>query len=102
MMEEFHKQAALLGLKKMFEGKHFSICVVKEALTIIGGHLSSKDEAAMRALHCIDFKDMSPDLRKMLFVKVMEVLSNEPLFNTELLAAALDDKHTRGIARLLQ
>ncbi|MFA6064048.1 MAG: hypothetical protein WC736_15775 [Gallionella sp.] len=102
MIEAFHKQAALLGLKKMFEGKHFSICVVKEALVILGGHLSDKDEAAMRALHCIDFADMPPDLRKMLFTKVMEVLSGEPLFNTELLSAAMDGEHASGFRRLLQ
>jgi len=101
-MDEFHKQAALLGLKKMFEGKHFDICVVKEALTIINGHLDKKDEAAMRALHCVDFKDMSPDLRKMLFTKVMEVLSAEPLFNTELLSAAMDGRYTCMSGGLLQ
>jgi len=89
-MDEFHKQAALTGLKKMFAGKHFDICVVKEALTITGCFMNAKDEAAMRALHCVNFTDMSPDLRKMLFVKVMEVLSAEPSFNTELLSAVMD------------
>jgi len=38
----------------------------------------------------------------MLFSKVMEVLSGEPLFNTELLSAAMDDRHSGGIRRLLQ
>jgi len=102
VIEEFHKQAAILGLKKMFESDRFSICIVRESLKIIGGHLSVKDDAAMSALHCIAFADMSPDLRKMLFSKVMEVLSGEPLFNTELLSAAMDDRHSGGIRRLLQ
>lgn len=101
MIDEFHKQAALLGLKKMFEGKHFDICKVKEALTIAGCHMNIKDEAAMRALHCIDFADMTPDLRKMLFAKVMEVLSGEQLFDIELLSSGLDGKHTGVFSRLL-
>lgn len=100
-MDEFHKQAAILGLKKMFEGNHFSICIVTETLTITGGHLDKKDEAAMRALHCIDFKDMSKELRQMLFTKVMEVLSAEPIFNTELLSAALDGGRAGFHERLL-
>lgn len=101
MIDEFQKQAVLLGLKRMFDGPRFDICVVRHALTIIGTYLDKKDEAAMSALHCIDFKDMSPDLRKMLFVKVMEVLSAEPSFNTELISSALDGGHAGFYGRLL-
>ncbi|WP_333710335.1 hypothetical protein [Malikia spinosa] len=100
-MDEFHKQAAILGIKKMFEGRRFSICEVRHAMVITGGRMSAKDEAAMSALHCIDFTDMSKELRQMLFTKVMEVLSGEPIFNTELISAALDDGRAGFHERLL-
>ena len=100
-MNEFHKQAAITGLKKMFKSKYFSIGVVQEACTIAGVHLNEKDMAAMRALHCVDFADMSDDLKKMLFAKVMEVLSAEQSFNIELLSSALDGGRTGFYGGLL-
>ncbi|HEY4698707.1 MAG TPA: hypothetical protein VIH29_11995 [Gallionella sp.] len=98
MIEEFHKQAILLALKKMMEGKHFNICTLNEALEITGGRLNSKDKAALGALHCIDWADMSLGLRNMVFAKIMEVLQHEPEFNMELLEAAI---HRPGAMRLL-
>ncbi|OGT03321.1 MAG: hypothetical protein A2143_08115 [Gallionellales bacterium RBG_16_57_15] len=98
MIEQFHKQAILLALKKMMEGKHFNICTLDQAMEITGVRLNSKDSAALRALHCIDWADMSPELRRMVFAKIMEVLQHEPEFNMELLEAAIQRP---GVMRLL-
>lgn len=89
-ISEFQKQAAITGLKKMFQGRYFDICIVNEVLTISGGVLSRKDEAALRALHCVNFGDMTKELRQMLFLKVMEVISDGTDLDMALIDIAMD------------
>lgn len=91
-MNEFHKAAAMQGLKDMLEGDHFSICDLRSALEITGGKLSTKDEAAFKLLHCVKWKDMPPELRQMTQLKILEVLNDQPILATELIASALDGK----------
>lgn len=92
MIEEFHRMAVEAGIKKMLEGKHFSICDLEAALVITGGQMSKRDQAAFRAIHCMDWADMSPELRKMTFDKIMEVLNAEPFFNLECIPAKLAER----------
>ena len=91
-MNEFHKAAALQGLKDMLEGDNFSICDLKAVLKITGGTLSTKDEAAFSLLHCVKWKDMTLELRQMTQLKILEVLNDQPILTAELIATALDCK----------
>lgn len=100
-MNEFHKQAALCGLKKTLEGRYFDITMLKNAMKITGSQMSSKDEAALTMLHCVDWKDMPPELAQMVQLKIMEILNDQPVLTTELLSAALDGKHPSMSSRLL-
>ena len=50
-------------LKTMMAGGHLSICVVDELLKLTGGIPDARTYNRLRALHCVNFKDMTPALR---------------------------------------
>ena len=95
MIDEFHKLAATAAIKNILEGKHFSICELRAVLVITGGALNKKDEAAFTCLHCVNWADMSPELRQMTFDKIMEAVNAEPFFNLECLSAGMDERFPR-------
>jgi hypothetical protein len=52
--------------------------------------MSQDTYASLMTLHCVKWKDMSADLQKMMQLKILEVLNDQPTLTTELLSAALD------------
>lgn len=75
-MTEFQQRAAAVALVKMLNGKSFSICDLDSIAKTMGreASLAGKDYAALRALHCIDWADMGPDLTRMVGEKCLELL----------------------------
>jgi hypothetical protein len=77
---EFHRRAAVAATTKMLTGKHFSICDLDAIAATIGRKqaLSGQDYAALRAVHCMDWADMGPDLARMVREKCLELLGLPP------------------------
>lgn len=75
-MTEFQQRAAAVALVKMLNGKSFSICDLDSIAKTMGreASLAGKDYAALRALHCVDWADMGPDLTRMVGEKCLELL----------------------------
>ncbi len=86
-MNDFQREAAITALRVMFEGKYFSISTVDKCIKISGCvPPDPKDYQALSAMHCVDFSDMSADLRKMVLAKTMQIFEN-PKFDTEVIGA---------------
>jgi len=74
-MEDFIKEVVLTAMKKMFQGSHFSICDVDRCLKLTGSIPNGQDYDALSALHCINWRDMAPNLRETVFEKTVAMLS---------------------------
>lgn len=78
---EFHRRAASVALVKMFHGsRHFSVCDLDAVADTLDrkAYLAGRDYAALRALHCVDWATMGPDLRRMVHEKCFELLGLPP------------------------
>jgi len=85
-MDEFHRQAAITALRVMFEGSHFSICTVDKCMKLSGCIANPKDYQALHALHCVDFAEMTQELRQMVLAKTMQIFEN-PKFDIGVISA---------------
>lgn len=76
-MDKFKAEAVNLLLDKLFnEQSYFSICSVDKMGDVIGCNIDCYEHIeTLRALHCIKYKKMSPELRESLPLMVMECLS---------------------------
>lgn len=79
-LSEFQQRAAAVAVTKMLTGKHFSICDLDAIAATIGRKqaLAGQDYAALRAVHCMDWADMGPDLARMVREKCLELLGLPP------------------------
>ena len=79
-LSEFHQRAAAVAVNKMLTGRHFSICDLDTLGKLLGRtqHLAGVDYQALHALHCVDWGDMDPDLRRMVREKCLELLGLPP------------------------
>lgn len=79
-ISEFQRRAAAAATTKMLTGKHFSICDLDAIAVTIGrkSALAGQDYAALRAVHCMDWADMGPDLARMVREKCLELLGLPP------------------------
>lgn len=86
-MNEFQREAAITALKVMFEGKYYNICTVETCIKLSDCiPPNRKDYQALKALHCVNFSDMSASLRQMTLAKTMQIFEN-PKFDTEVIGA---------------
>lgn len=51
-------------MKLMKETSYFDICRFDQMCKVYGAIADSRDYAALRLLHCIDWRDMEPETRK--------------------------------------
>lgn len=72
----FQLAAAKCAIQKMFNGDKFYVCDVDDAATAIGrkGYICNADRSALRALHCMTWGDMGPELAAMVRSKCVEWL----------------------------
>lgn len=93
-MNDFQREAAITALKLMFEGRYFNISTVDKCIKISGCvPPDRKDYQALNALHCVDFADMSANLRQMTLAKTMQIFET-PKFDTEVIGALFNDNKT--------
>lgn len=70
-------EASIIALNKMMRGGHFSICAVTHVADIHGIKTDGPAFTILRALHCVDFKDMTPDVRNAIPELIKECLLNK-------------------------
>lgn len=75
-MTEIQAEVARHALAKMVDEGYFSISAVDEILKLTGGVPAKEDYDALRALHCVKFRDMSQRLRQMFPTLLERVLSS--------------------------
>lgn len=80
-LSEFQQRAAAVAVTKLLTGKHFSICDLDAIAQTIGrkSAMAGQDYAALRALHCVDWVDMGPELARMTREKCLELLGLPPV-----------------------
>ena len=77
----FEREAVRMALVKMFDGQgYFDICTVDTCVKITGAIPTPRDYAALRALHCVSWSLMTPDMRREVGERVLKVLA-EPSFS---------------------
>jgi hypothetical protein len=67
------------ALKKMLKSGHFSICTIDDILKLTGSVPRGQDYNLLHALHCVDYKDMPPELLRGLPLLLQRVLGSERL-----------------------
>ena len=62
------------ALNKLFSERHFSVCTLDTVMKVM--NISDKSDAykQLHALHCVDYADMSDDMRQVLPMLVNEAL----------------------------
>jgi len=75
-LTDFHRRAAGVAIKKMLGGTGFSICDLDAIAKTLGREaaLAGKDYAALRALHCVPWADMGPELAEMVRRTCLDLL----------------------------
>lgn len=73
---EFHQRSAAAALMKMFASSYFDICILDAIAKTLGkqGRCAGRDYDALRAIHCMHWADMGPDLARMAKEKILEIL----------------------------
>ena len=73
-MDDIQKMAATAALQKMMADGYISICTIDKILKMTGGIPDRKDYDVLHMLHCVSFKDMSPELLRGLPVIMQRVI----------------------------
>jgi len=85
----FERDVVTIALKELFHSRSFSICDVDKIGKILGTNPSRHPGYKyLRALHCVDYADMTNTVRDELPQRVMECLKPDSL-NFEAMAFAL-------------
>ena len=75
-LTEWQKLITAQALKKMFTGKHFSICDLDNIAKTLGVNGGGRLRDELATLHCVDYADMHPAIREQLPQKVCEYLQS--------------------------
>lgn len=51
------------AVRKLFDQGHFSICELDKIIDIVGARQGGEAYKLLRALHCVDYAKMQPELR---------------------------------------
>jgi Flp pilus assembly CpaF family ATPase len=65
------------AIKRLFGKGHFDICIVREVSEIVGARRGGDAYKMLRALHCVDYASMEPELRARLPELVNECLRQQ-------------------------
>ena len=76
-VDDIQKMAITAALEKMVADGYVSICTIDKILKMTGGVPNRKDYEVLHMLHCVSFKDMSPELLRGLPVIMQRVLGAE-------------------------
>lgn len=80
-LTEFQQRACAAAMVKILTGsKHFNVCDLDAIAETMGrkSALAGRDYAALRAVHCMDWANMGPDLARQVREKCFELLGLPP------------------------
>lgn len=88
-MEEFKKEALRLKLDKILNrDSFFQVCAVDSLAKMIGVNAKAHpDYQQLRALHCVDYSEMSDAMKAELPTKIMNCLTTS--FDTRIMTKAI-------------
>jgi hypothetical protein len=66
-------EALKIAIKKLFTDSHFSICTIDKLLEMRLIIPNKENYKIMSSVHCVDYKEMSPEFRQWLFNSVVEM-----------------------------
>lgn len=72
--------AALIetALRNMFAGSHFNICVIREIVAVTKSVPPPGLMGRLSLLHCVNWEDMTPDVREALPDMIREAIGSPP------------------------
>lgn len=73
-MDQTKRMVAVAALNKLFTSNHFSICTLDDVIDVVGARPAGESYKLLRALHCIDYAKMEPELRDRVPLLVNECL----------------------------
>ena len=70
--KEVKIKAAIASMVKAAQGTFFNICPIQELITALGDMnlMTTPEWVAIRAWHCVDFKNMTPAIREELAQRI--------------------------------
>ena len=78
---ELQKEVAIVAINDMMKKSWFSICALDRAAKVLNMNISrSQSYAALHALHCVDFADMSPTLRRAIPEMIKDCFADSDVF----------------------
>jgi len=82
-MSNMQELIAMTALNAMFKKGHFDICTIDSVAKIMNVHPSGNEYAMLRALHCIDYKDMPKEVYDSLPGMIKKCLSINDIYEFE-------------------
>lgn len=73
-LPETKQLVAQQAISRLFTERHFSVCTLDEIIKLTGAQRDSEARRLLGALHCINWSDMDPELRKRVPLLVREAL----------------------------
>lgn len=78
------------GIKELFRKRYFDICLLRSLCETLSLPTGGRAWSELNTLHCVDFRDIHPEILRRLPVKVLEYLNPfMPLDEVEKLASAV-------------
>jgi hypothetical protein len=81
---EIKQEVAIIAINKMMTSNFFSICALDRASEVLQINIHGEAYTALNALHCVDFKDMSPALRQSIPHLIAECFNRPDIFQFQL------------------
>lgn len=83
MGNTIQEAVAMTALNHMFKKGHFDICTVDAVAKVMHVHPKEPEYSMLRALHCIDYKEMPKDVYDALPSMVKTCLSMNDIYEFE-------------------
>lgn len=78
-MNDLQRMAATVALEQMSRNGYFSICTIDKINAMSGGVPNGEAYQILAALHCVNFRDMPPELQRGLPVLVKLALGGQAI-----------------------
>ena len=88
--DTFQAEGLRLGLRKLFQSSHFSICTLESLCRNAGVHIPVDLDKVLHSIHCVDWGEMDREFREKVFKRILCLFAG-PTFAL----GAIDDLMTR-------
>lgn len=78
-MNEIQRMAVETAMRNMLNKGYVDICAIRKVLEMTGGIPNKEDYQILELLHCVNFKEINPELLRGLPVILQRVLGSESL-----------------------